>query len=83
MIPRTPTLSPVHDGGFRREANDPQHDRFAAPGVLEEWIYSMQSRRPSAQRARKPTVSNYPTGLLMTRLPDAGFAERISDGGAI
>ena len=32
MMPRTPTLSPVHDGGFQREADDQQHDRSAAPG---------------------------------------------------
>ena len=32
MMRRPPTLSPVHDGGFRREADDQQHDRSAAPG---------------------------------------------------
>ena len=29
MTPRAPTLSPIHDGGFQREADDQLHDRFA------------------------------------------------------
>jgi hypothetical protein len=36
-----------------------------------------------AERATKPTSSNYPTTRPMTRLPGAGLVERISDGGAI
>ena len=29
MMPRTPTLSPIRDGGVQREADDQLHDRFA------------------------------------------------------